>query len=176
MEKENHPVLERYDPSTLQFNDTAGVINIPTLAILEEAMETTATACDSNCSFDSSFCSSRASTCGYFKTGYFDARIHDYDKNDAAAEAVATTDSELVSKQIRCNGLPDSLPTFIDSIEPTCSGFGACDISSNVADAFQRTAYSSANVALLPTTSGAASTTKADDITSHEKSVSILLI
>lgn len=87
-----------------------------------------------------------------------------------AAEAVATTDSELVSKQICCNGLTNSL---IDSIEPTCSGFGACDISSNVADAFQRTAYS--NVALTPTTAGAASTTKADDITSHEKSVSILL-
>ena len=90
-----------------------------------------------------------------------------------AAEAVATIDSELVSKQICCNGLTDSLPTFIDSIEPTCSDFGACDISSNVADAFQRTAYS--NVALTPTTAGAASTTKADDITSHEKSVSILL-
>ena len=83
MEKENHPVLERYNSSPLQFNNTAGVINIPTLAILEEAMETTATACDSNCLVHSFFCSSRASMCGCFKTGYFDARFHDYDKNYA---------------------------------------------------------------------------------------------
>ena len=85
MEKENHPVvdLERYDPSPLQFDGTAGVINIPTLTMCEEAMETTVTACDSNCLVNSSFYSSRASTCGCFKTGYFDARLHDYDKNDA---------------------------------------------------------------------------------------------
>ena len=81
MEKEKHPVLERYDPSPLQFKDTARVINIPTLAMCEKAMETTT--CDSNCLVNSSFCSFHASTCGCFKTGYFDARFHDYDKNDA---------------------------------------------------------------------------------------------
>ena len=89
MEKEKHPVLERYDPSPLQFKDTARVINIPTLAMCEEAMKTTATTCGSNCLFDSSFCSSRASMCGCFKTGYFDARFHDYDKNDAIRNSSA---------------------------------------------------------------------------------------
>ena len=89
MEKEKHPVLERYDPSPLQFDDTAGVINIPTLTILEEAMETYATACDSNCLVNSSFCSLHASMCGCFKTGYFDAQFHDYDKNDAISDSSA---------------------------------------------------------------------------------------
>ena len=50
MEKENHPVmdLERYDPP-LQFDDTAGVINIPTLAMCEKAMETMKTCTNMAC-------------------------------------------------------------------------------------------------------------------------------